>query len=207
MCRRFALTSPPEVVRAHFGYEETPDFPPRRDIRPTEPIAIVVARAFTQGRERSFGLVRWGFLPGFAGPAEFPLIANARAENVLDKPSFAAAFRRRRCLAPADGFYPPRGRKGEAMGEALIARSRDGAPLALAALHETYLDPNGSEIDTACILTTEANALLAPFGERMPALVPREAFGLWLDHETTSLAQAVALLRPAAEAALRLVSR
>jgi putative SOS response-associated peptidase YedK len=197
MTRRFALTSPPDIVRAHFGYEETPDYPPRREIKPGEPIAIVVPREFTRGETRHFRLMRWGFLPGFADPAEFPLIANARAETVMEKPSFAAAFRRRRALIPADAFPLPRGRG--------MAAAADGAPLAFAALHETFLDPNGSEIDTACVLTVAANVALAPFGERMPALIARADFARWLDHETTSLAAAAALLAPAPEAALRLV--
>ena len=161
---------------------------------------MVVARAFTGARERSFQLVRWGFLPGFADASDFPLVANARAESVMEKASFAAAFRRRRCLVPADAFYTPRVRQGPA----LWAEAADGAPLAFAALHETYLDPNGSEIDTACILTVEANALLAPFGARMPAILPPAAFSAWLDHEATPPAQAATLLRPAREDALRL---
>ena len=195
----YALTSPPDVVRAHFGYRDQPEFPPRARIAPTEPIAIVVARPFTGGGDRRFLLARWGFLPGFVkDPESFPLIVNARAESVVDKPSFAAAFKRRRCLAPADGFYVGAGERRH------LAAAADRAPLGLAALYETYLDRNGGEIDTACLLTTGANATLAPLAERMPVIVPRSAFSAWLDCETTPLGEASALLRPAPEALLRL---
>jgi putative SOS response-associated peptidase YedK len=192
MCGQYALTAPPEVVRACFGYADAPQFPPRPRILPTEPIAIVVARPFTQGRERRFLLVRWGFLPGFVkDPQNFPLIVNARAESVRDRPSFAAAFKRRRALAPADGFYLASGKKLR------LFAAPDRALFGLAALYETYLDASGGEIDTACILTTEART-----GERVPVVVPRESFSAWLDCDTTPLAAASALLRPAPEGLL-----
>jgi putative SOS response-associated peptidase YedK len=177
MCRRYALTSPPEVVRARFGYDDRPEFPPRAEIKPTEPIAVVISRPFTQGAEREFRLVRWGFLPGFVKDvANFPLIVNARAESALEKPSFTAAFKRRRRLAPADGFYA---------GKAFVEPGE--APFGLAALYETYLDASGGEIDTACILTIEAKG-------RAPAILARKDYSAWLDHETTSPAAALALL-------------
>ncbi len=106
MCGRFAITLPPEAVRAFFAYAEQPNFPPRYNIAPTQPIPIVTARAHTGGRERHFLLARWGFLPAFVkDPKEFPLIINARAETLAQKPSFRAALKRRRCLVIADGFY------------------------------------------------------------------------------------------------------
>jgi putative SOS response-associated peptidase YedK len=197
MCRSYALTSPPEKVRAAFGCRERAEFPPRPDIRPTQPILVVAAREFSGGLDRFFRLVRWGFLPGFADdPGSFPLIVNARAESVREKPSFAAAFRHRRCLIPADGFvagFRPR----------RLWSARDGEPLGLAGLFETYLDPNGSEIDTACILTTPANAALAPFGERMPGVISPESSSAWLDCEAIPLDEAAALLRPAPADLLR----
>jgi putative SOS response-associated peptidase YedK len=195
----FALTSPPETIRRSFGYSDTPDFPPRADIAPTQPIAIVAALPFTGGRDRRFLLVRWGFVPTFVENLEtLPPIANARAESVAEKPIFAAAFRRRRCLVPADGFYV-----GSREGSFLVARA-DGGPFGIAGVYETYLDPNGSEIDSACLITTGANAVLAPFGERAPVIVPEAAYTAWLDHEATSPSAAQALLRPAPDDELRL---
>ncbi len=141
-------------------------------------------------------LARWGLLPRFV-KEPLPLIVNARSEGVLDKPSFAPAFRRRRCLIPASAFYVFSNRRAHRVSAV------DGAPLGLAGLYETYLHPNGSEIDTACILTIGANAALAPLNERMPVIVARADFSRWLDAETTSLETACALLRPAPEALLR----
>ena len=196
MCVRFALTLTPAAMRDQFGYADEPEFPPREDIAPEEPIALVLARPFTRAAERSFLLARWGLLPSFVREPP-PLIINARAETILDKPSFAPAFRRRRCLVPASGFYLFAGRRR------WFVAAADGAPLGLAGLHEPYLHRNGSELDTACIVTTEANAALARIGERMPVIIPPAAFALWLDHETTPLAAALALLRPAPEAGLQ----
>ncbi len=204
MCGRFALTSPAPVLREYFGYNETPEFPPRFNIAPTQPIAVIAARDFTHGRERSFRLVRWGFLPSFAKDvSRFPLLINARAETLMEKPSFSAALKRRRCLVPADGFYVWRdGGRGQAKQPFLI-RAVDRGPLGFAGLFETYLDPNGSEIDTACIVTTGANRLVSGLSDRMPAILPREAFGSWLDHDNRA-ADALALLRPAPETLLDL---
>ena len=196
MCRRYALTLTPDAAREHFGYAETPDFPPRAEIEPGEPIAIVAAQPFARGAERRFMLARWGLLPSFV-KEPLPLIVNARAKSVLDKASFAPAFRRRRCLVPASGFY------AFAKRQAFWVAAVDGAPLGLAGLYETYLHVSGSEIDTACILTLEANATLAEICERMPVIVPQAAFSRWLDCETTSLEAACALLRPAPEGLLR----
>jgi putative SOS response-associated peptidase YedK len=192
MCRRFALTLTQGEASAFFD-AEAPCFPPRAGIVPDEPIEIVVARPFTRGAQRRFMLARWGLLPAFV-KEPLPLIVNARAETLLDKASFAPAFR---CLVPASAFTLFAKRRPFRVAAA------DGAPLALAGLYETYLHANGSEIDTACIITTQANSALSALGERMPALVPREAFSLWLDGETTSLAAAQALLRPTPEALLQ----
>ena len=202
MVARFALTSPPDVVRDYLGYAETPDFPPRRAILPTEPVAVVAAREFSQGARRHFRLMRWGFLPGFVkDPASFPLLLNARAESVLEKPSFRAAFKRRRCLIPADGYYLWRDAGGRRK-QAFLVQAETGGLLALAGLYETYLDASGGEIDTACVLTTQAGAALQELSDRAPVIVPRAQIGRWLDHEAT-LEPALALLAPAPAGLLR----
>jgi putative SOS response-associated peptidase YedK len=106
MCGRYAITLPPEAVRAHFGYGETPNFPPRYNIAPTQPIPVVIAESPGSRGIWHFKLMRWGFLPGFAkDPRGFPLIVNARAETPAERPSFSAAPKRRHCLVIADGFY------------------------------------------------------------------------------------------------------
>ena len=210
MCGRYAITLPPEAVRAFFDYVEQPNFPPRYNIAPTQPIPLVAARAQTGGRERHFLLARWGFLPGFVkDPKTFPLLINARAETLAEKPSFRAALRRRRCLVVADGFYErrraaPGAAKGAASAPFLIRRV-DRAPFGFAGLMETWSDPSGGEIDTACIVTVAANRLMARLHDRMPAILDPEAFALWLDNDGVDPRTATALLQPAREAALELV--
>src|SRR6266568_191221 len=130
MCGRFAITSPPEAVRAFFGYAERPNFPPRYNIAPTQPIPIVHAQRDASGAvARHFKLARWGFLPGFVkDPKTFPLLINARAEGLADKPSFRAAIRRRRCLVPADAWYEWRKNLSGPKTPFLLRRPAGGPP-------------------------------------------------------------------------------
>jgi putative SOS response-associated peptidase YedK len=191
MCGRFALTRAPELVRQHFGYEEQPNFPPRATIAPTEPIAIVVQE---NGR-RAFKLVRWGFLPGWVKePDTFPLLINARSETAGTKAAFRAAIRHRRCLVPADAFYEWQ-REGKVKTPYRIRRV-DGGGFAMAGLWETFISPEGSEIDTACILTTGANGVIGAIHDRMPVMIEREQFDLWLD-PFSDVNEAAKLMRPA----------
>jgi putative SOS response-associated peptidase YedK len=193
MCGRYTVTSAPEALRALFRYDEQPNFPPRYNIAPTQPIAVV--RLF-EGK-RQFVLMRWGLLPSWVkDPKAFSLIVNARGESVVDKPAFRAAMKYRRCLIPADGFYEwksaDRGRK-----QPFYVHAKSGEPLAFAGLWETWTGPNGEELDTATIVTTRANATLAPLHDRMPVIVPREAFDLWLDGTHVDAKTAETLIAPA----------
>jgi putative SOS response-associated peptidase YedK len=201
MCGRFAITSPPEAVRAFFGYAEHPNFPPRYNIAPTQPIPIVLARREAGATVRRFQLARWGFLPGFVKDAQkFPLIINARAETLADKPSFRAALRRRRCLVPADAWYEWRANLQGPKTPFLLRRAGGGL-LAFAGLWETFLDPSGGEIDTACIVTTLANGATAAIHDRMPAMIESRDFDAWLDPDETR-PPPLNLLRPAADDAV-----
>ena len=102
MCGRYVITSPAAAVRALFAYTEQPDFPPRHNVAPTEPVPVM---RLVDG-SRSFALMRWGFIPAWVkDPRTFSLLINARGESVMEKPAFRNAMRRRRCLIPADGFY------------------------------------------------------------------------------------------------------
>jgi putative SOS response-associated peptidase YedK len=179
-------------LRALFAYAERPNFPPRFNVAPTQPIPIV---RLVEGR-REFALVRWGFLPSWVkDPKAFTLLINARGEGVLDKPAFRAAMKRRRCLIPADGFYEWQ-RAGERK-RPFYVHAKSGAPLAFAGLWETWTGPNGEELDTAAIVTTRANKTLSPIHERMPVIVPPEAFDLWLSSNEVDATTASALIAPA----------
>ena len=211
MCGRYAITLPPEAVRAYFAFIENPIFPPRYNIAPTQPIPVVAAEPWSAGKGRHFILMRWGFLPGFVkDPKSFPLIVNARAETLAEKPSFRAALKRRRCLVIADGFYEWRkdpgavGRRQPA-GRPYLVHRTTGWPMGFAGLTETWSDPTGGEIDTACIVTTAANRLLSQLHDRMPAILEPDAFAAWLDVDGVDAASALALLKPAPEEALELV--
>jgi putative SOS response-associated peptidase YedK len=206
MCGRYTLTSAPEAVRALFHYDEQPNFPARYNIAPTQPIPIV---RLVDGK-RQFALVRWGLMPSWVkDPKAFSLLINARGETAIDKPAFRAAMRRRRCLIPADGFYEWKAMGGRKQPFYIHAKSsnheRSGAPLAFAGLWETWTGPNGEEVDTAAIVTTDANATLADIHNRMPVIVPPDAFDQWLGVGVLAsgadarhdLENATALIKPA----------
>jgi putative SOS response-associated peptidase YedK len=194
MCGRYAITSAPEAIRRLFGYDEQPNFPPRYNVAPTQPVPIV---RMIEGR-RQFALVRWGLIPAWVkDPRGFSLLINARGESLEEKPAFRAALRYRRCLFPADGFYDWR-REGERARPYYVRRKAGGA-MAFAGLWENWMGPNGEEMETAAIVTTRANRMLATVHPRMPAIVPPEAFDLWLDSRSVDVTRAAALIAPAPE--------
>jgi len=197
MCGRYVIISSPESIRALFGYAEQPNFPPRYNVAPTQPVPIV---RLEEGR-RSFALVRWGLIPAWVkNPRTFSLLINARGESVLDKPAFRNAMQRRRCLFPTDGFYE--WRKDGKVRRPYFVRPRAGGLMAFAGLWETWMGPNGEEMETAAILTTRANRTLAPIHERMPVVVAPDAFDFWLDGAKVGAETAAALIAPAPEPAL-----
>ncbi len=196
MCARYVITSPADAIRALFGYAGEPDFPPRYNVAPTQPIPIVrLERA-----ERVLALARWGFLPAWLkDPRAFSLLVNARGESVNEKPAFRNAMRRRRCLVPANGFYEWSDSRPR---RPFFVRPKDGGPIAFAGLWETWTGPNGEEVDTAAIVTTRANRSLAAIHDRMPVIVPPEAFDLWLDCDAVDATTAAALFVPASDGLL-----
>lgn len=190
MCGRYAITLPPKAMQMLFGFVEQPNFPPRYNIAPSQPVPVV---RIDHG-ERHFTLMRWGLIPGWAKQAPATLLINARAETIAEKPSFRGAFRHRRCLFPADGFYEWQARKGGAKQPYFISRA-DGKPMAFAGVWETWMPADGSEIDTCAIVTTEANATLRPIHHRMPVVLDEADWEAWLD--PTNRADDIApLLRP-----------
>src|SRR6202140_5500939 len=201
MCGRYVIISTPEAIRALFGYGELPNFPPRYNVAPTQPIPIV---RLVDGK-RTFALMRWVLLPSWVkDPKTFPLLINARGESALDKPAFRNAMRRRRCLIPTDGFYEWQGGPPRRLYSGGASPCPGGAPppLAFAGLFETWTGPNGEEIDTAAIITTAANRTLSPIHDRMPVFVPPQAFDLWLDCANVEADVAAALIAPADEGLL-----
>jgi len=189
MCGRFVITSPPEALRQIFGYSEQPNFPPRHNVAPTQPIPVVIV----ENGVRHFRLMRWGLLPAWVkDPRRFTLLINARAETVLEKPAFKNAIKRRRCLIPADGYYEWQG--SETRKRPHFIHRRDGRPIGLAGLAETWIGPNGEELDTVAIVTAPASADLAVLHHRVPVTIAPADFDRWLDCRAYDAEAAMALL-------------
>ncbi len=194
MCGRFVITSPPEALRRIFGYAEQPNFPPRHNIAPTQPIPVVII----ENGGRHFRLMRWGLIPSWVkDPRQFSLLINARSETALEKPAFKNAIRRRRCLIPADGYY-----EWQAVGgrkRPFFISRRDKQPFGLAGLAETWMGPNGEEVDTVAIVTSAASRDLSVLHPRVPVAVEPENFERWLDCREDSAEPVIALLVPPRE--------
>jgi putative SOS response-associated peptidase YedK len=190
MCGRFVITSPPDALRQIFGYMEQPNFPHRFNISPTQPIPVVIIE---QGA-RHFRLMRWGLIPAWVkDPRKFTLLINARAETVREKPAFKNAVRRRRCLIPADGYYE--WRASERRKRPYFIHRRDGAPIGLAGVAETWIGPNGEEVDTVAIVTAPASADLAILHDRVPVTIGQGDFDRWLDCSLEDVDAVMPLMR------------
>jgi putative SOS response-associated peptidase YedK len=180
MCGLYSFKSAPEEARDLFNYIETPEFPPRQYVTPGGPMAIV--RQGGDGK-RHFALVRWGFVPSWAKEVQpgKPLI-NARCETILEKPSFRNAVRRRRCLIPADGFYEWEGDVPGKKRPYYIHRPNHSL-MAFGGIWEHWMGPDGSELETAAIITTAANELVETIHLRSPLVIHPQDFETWLDHQ------------------------
>ena len=196
MCGRFVITSPPAALRQLFGYIEQPDFPPRHNIAPTQPIPVIII----ENGVRHFRLMRWGLLPGWVeDPRQFSLLFNARAETVMEKPAFKNAMKRRRCLVPADGYYE--WQASEKRKRPHFVYRRDRTPIGLAGLADTWIGPNGEELDTVTIVTAAASADLATLHDRVPVTIAPGDFDRWLDCRAHDAEAAMALLIAPADGA------
>ena len=189
MCGRFVITSPPVAIRDVFGYAEQPNFPPRYNIAPTQPVPVVI---LDQGT-RHFRLMRWGLMPAWVkDPRKFTLLINARSETVQEKPAFRNAIRRRRCLIPADGYYE--WHVSEDRKRPYFIYRADRKPFGFAGLAETWVGPNGEEVDTVAIVTAPASPDLAVLHHRVPVTIAPDAFESWLDCSSDSAEGVMALL-------------
>ena len=189
MCGRFVITSPPAAIRQAFGYTEQPNFPPRFNIAPTQPVPVVI---LDQGA-RHFRLMRWGLMPAWVkDPRKFTLLINARSEGVADKPAFKNAIRRRRCLIPADGYYEWHVSADRKRPYFIYRRNRQ--PFGFAGLAETWVGPNGEEVDTVAIVTAPASPDLAVLHHRVPVTIAPDAFDRWLDCSSDSAEGVMAML-------------
>jgi putative SOS response-associated peptidase YedK len=176
MCGRIVLKAPARQVAVEFELPVEPVLSARYNITPGQAVATV--RADRNG-VRSCDLLHWGLvLPWSAGPQDGPLLFNARSETAAQRPSFRQAFARRRCLIPADGFYEWRQAGRQRLPHYFTGA--DGRLLALAGLWERWRGTGGQELESCTILTTAADAVVAPVHHRMPVILPPQSHAAWL---------------------------
>ncbi|HBA91999.1 MAG: hypothetical protein A2X24_09050 [Chloroflexi bacterium GWB2_54_36] len=191
MCGRYSLTLEPVELRQAFGLSEMPEeLMPRYNIVPTQPVAVI-----TDAAARTVEFMRWGLVPSWAKDISIgSKLINARAETVTEKPSFRSAFAHRRCLILADGFYEWQKTGTKSPSIPYYLHLTNGGPFAFAGLWEFWQSPEGDELKTCTIITTEANARVAPVHDRMPVILNPQTVWNWLrDGSNESLLK---LLRP-----------
>ncbi|PWB52994.1 MAG: hypothetical protein C3F13_10255 [Anaerolineales bacterium] len=206
MCGRFTLTIDPTQLQEAFPWAEIPDdIFPRYNIAPSQSVAVIP----NTGDPR-VAMYKWGLIPSWSkDPAIGDRMINARAESLAEKPSFRNAYRRRRCLILADGFYEWKQDPTRKSKTPMYIRLKNGQPFAFAGLWEIWKSPGGDEVRTCTIITTQPNSLLEPIHNRMPVILPTDAYQEWLTGEDRQPAQLNGLLiaYPASEMLAYPVSR
>ena len=206
MCGRYMIVSNTEALRRLFRFPELPNLEPRYNVAPSQDVPVI--RLGGDGRAH-FAMLRWGLVPSWAKDLKIGTkMINARAETVAEKPAFRAAFKRRRCLIPADGFYEWRAEEGglparsrssasaKAGKQPYLIRMADHAPFAFAGLWESWKNPeSGETVESCTIIVTDANELVAEIHDRMPVILMPNDHDPWLfgDPERADL---TALLGP-----------
>jgi putative SOS response-associated peptidase YedK len=177
MCGRYTLASPTERLAEEFGVDAASiELAPNYNVAPTQQVAAVV----DEGGQRRLEVLRWGLIPPWADdPGIGSRMINARSETAPGKPSFRRAFRERRCLIPADGFYEWQRTNGAK--QPYYIHMEEGRPFAFAGLWESWSKGGEGEVRTCTILTTGANALVGEVHDRMPVILAHDAYDVWLD--------------------------
>lgn len=191
MCGRFTRTLPmPEIAREFEVSDVSADLDPSYNIAPTQQVAVVIDEGV-----RRLVPVQWGLVPSWAkDPSVGNKMINARAETITEKASYRNAFKKRRCLVVADGFYEWQ-KTGDGKRPIYI-RLKSGKPFGFAGLYEVWEPPEGEALTTCTIITTEANELMKPIHDRMPVIVPKEKQDLWLDPGVKDQESLLDLLKP-----------
>jgi putative SOS response-associated peptidase YedK len=175
MCGRYTLSTPAGRLAEEFQLDSTVEIPPSYNVAPTQQVAAVLE---DEGGRR-LEMLRWGLVPSWADDPDIGArMINARSETAPEKPSFRRAFRGRRCLIAADGFYE--WKREEGGKQPYYFRMQDGRPFAFAGLWESW-DKGGGELLTCTILTTSPNSVLQGIHDRMPVILPHDAYNAWLD--------------------------
>lgn len=192
MCGRFTLSQPAEAIAEMLQLDQVPTLEPQYNIAPSQSVATVLV---DQESHRQLKRLQWGLIPSWAkDPKIGSKMINAKAETVAEKPSFRAAFKYRRCLVLADGFYEWQQLKGKK--QPFYIQKQDRQLLAFAGLWEHWQGSDNRVIDSCTILTTEPNELLRPIHNRMPVVLKPEDYDLWLDPKVQQAELLQPLLRP-----------
>lgn len=180
MCGRFTVAVSAQLLLDEFGVEPQEEFQPRYNVAPQQDVPVIGRNA--EGEDR-FAMLRWGLVPGWAkSPRDVKGTINARAETLLDRPSFREPFLHRRCLVVADGFYEWLRTAGARQPWLFHLVNR--RPFAFAGLWDSWRDENGDKLFSCAIVTTRANGVVAPIHDRMPVILDRDARTSWLDPAT-----------------------
>ena len=200
MCGRFTLSTPPETLAQLFDLPEVPTLKAHYNIAPTESIAAV--RQPDRDGARQLAHLHWGLIPFWAKDrSSSARMINARAETVATSPAFRAAFRQRRCLVLADGFYE--WQRQEKRKQPFYLRMQDDSPFAFAGLWEHWDGPDGQVIESCTLITTVPNDLVRPVHNRMPVILPPDQYELWLDPTMREVKVLESLLQPYPEEAMK----
>lgn len=187
MCGRYSLTTPLEAMRQVFQFDSQINLAPRYNIAPSQNVLVLrnpttdSAKSDSGGAGPELAQLRWGLIPSWAKDATMGArMINARSETVAEKPAFRTAWRRRRCLIPADGFYEWR-KAADGSRQPYRITFKSGMPFAFAGLWESWRSPDGETVESCTILTTEASPFLRAVHHRMPVILRPENHARWLD--------------------------
>ena len=192
MCGRFVLITNLKNIQKNFNIQEVScESQPSWNIVPNQSVPVIIRH----NGINQLVCYRWGLIPSWAkDPSIADKLINARAETVDKKPSFRDAFKKRRCLIVADGFYEWK-REGKSKIP-LYFNLKSGRPFGFAGLYETWMSPDKKEINTCVIITTEANELIAPVHDRMPVILSSDQERAWLDSDTFDVPVLKSILKP-----------
>jgi putative SOS response-associated peptidase YedK len=199
MCGRYVSTSTPEAIAEYFDAEvATPELATSFNVAPTNDVYGVVGT--DDGRRLE--AFHWGFVPTWAKDIKMGMkMINARAESVATSGAFKTSFAKRRCIVPADGFYEWQAVEGKAKKQPMYITRADGKPIAFAGLWSVWKDPKRGPqaewLHSLTIITTDANATMAPVHDRMPVILPEDVWDEWLDPENHDVEKLARLLVPA----------
>ena len=193
MCGRYSLKTPVERLSEQFQFPEFLPLKPRYNVAPSQDVAVV--RLLPGDTDRKLATLRWGLIPAWAkDPTKGVQPINAMSETAAEKPMFRDAFKRRRCLIPADGFYEWKHEGGRK--QPVYICMKDHQPFAFAGLWERWAGEEDDFIESCTLLTTEPNELLAQVHNRMPVILDRKDYDLWLDPAVQKVESLKPLLRP-----------